>query len=66
MLPPTSLDHAPLLHTRVSLFILEVKWPDDRGHDLSARVRSSCDSDTRAAATTGKLVNHKGRGGGDL
>lgn len=63
---PTSPDHAPLFHTRVSLFILEVKRPDDRGHDLSARVQSSCDSDTRAAAAMGELVNHKGRGGGDL
>lgn len=66
MLLPTSPDHAPLLHTRVSLFILEVKRPDDRGHDLSARVRSSYDGDTRAAAATGELINHKGRGGGDL
>ena len=29
------------------MFILEVKRPDDRGHDLSARVERSCDSDTR-------------------
>lgn len=43
------------------MFILEVKRPDDRGHDLdaatsdlSARVECSCDGDTRCCR---RLVN---------